>query len=258
MVLEGWEIKAMRAGKVQLTDGYVVIRDGELFLIGCRINAAAQRLDPRPARGRPDQEAADAQGRDPPPDRQGRAEGLHAGAAQPALQGRQGQGRDRAGQGQGRARQARHREEARLGAREGPADAAQGARRRRSIDRASARMSNPSEPAHGSRAARAARDRRSARAARPARSSASCCRSTSRTSTAGRALGARVRAGVRVPARRPAHRRRSPTTRRWRGAARPARRLPPHAALGAIAASSASAPASSAPRARPGGGSGGW
>jgi SsrA-binding protein len=39
MVLEGWEIKAIRAGQVQLTDGYVVIRDGELYLIGCRINA---------------------------------------------------------------------------------------------------------------------------------------------------------------------------------------------------------------------------
>ena len=39
MVLQGWEIKAVRAGQVQLTDGYVMIRDGELFLIGCRINA---------------------------------------------------------------------------------------------------------------------------------------------------------------------------------------------------------------------------
>ncbi len=39
VVLQGWEIKAIRAGQVQLTDGYVVIRDGELFLIGCRINA---------------------------------------------------------------------------------------------------------------------------------------------------------------------------------------------------------------------------
>lgn len=38
MVLEGWEVKAVREGKVQLTDGYVVIRDGELFLIGCQIN----------------------------------------------------------------------------------------------------------------------------------------------------------------------------------------------------------------------------
>ena len=39
MVLAGWEVKAVRAGQVQLTDGYVHIRDGELYLIGCRINA---------------------------------------------------------------------------------------------------------------------------------------------------------------------------------------------------------------------------
>ena len=39
MVLQGWEVKAVRAGQVQLTDGYVHIRGGELFLIGCRINA---------------------------------------------------------------------------------------------------------------------------------------------------------------------------------------------------------------------------
>lgn len=38
MVLEGWEVKAIREGKVQITDGYVVIRDGELYLIGCQIN----------------------------------------------------------------------------------------------------------------------------------------------------------------------------------------------------------------------------
>ena len=38
VVLQGWEVKALREGKVQLTDGYVVIRDGELFLFGCQIN----------------------------------------------------------------------------------------------------------------------------------------------------------------------------------------------------------------------------
>jgi SsrA-binding protein len=37
--LAGWEVKAIRAGQVQLTDGYVVVRDGELYMIGCRINA---------------------------------------------------------------------------------------------------------------------------------------------------------------------------------------------------------------------------
>ena len=39
VVLEGWEVKAIRSGQVQLTDGYVVIKNGELYLIGCRINA---------------------------------------------------------------------------------------------------------------------------------------------------------------------------------------------------------------------------
>jgi SsrA-binding protein len=38
IVLDGWEIKAIRAGQVQLTEGYVVIRDGALNLIGCRID----------------------------------------------------------------------------------------------------------------------------------------------------------------------------------------------------------------------------
>src|SRR3989338_10705923 len=38
LVLEGWEVKSLREGKVQLTDGYVVIRNGELFIIGCQIN----------------------------------------------------------------------------------------------------------------------------------------------------------------------------------------------------------------------------
>jgi SsrA-binding protein len=39
VVLDGWEVKAIRAGQVQLTDGYVLIKNGELYLIGCRINA---------------------------------------------------------------------------------------------------------------------------------------------------------------------------------------------------------------------------
>ena len=38
MVLEGWEVKALREGKVQLTDGYVVVRNGEMFVMGCQIN----------------------------------------------------------------------------------------------------------------------------------------------------------------------------------------------------------------------------
>lgn len=53
IVLEGWEVKALREGKVQLTDGYVVIRDGELFLIGCQINplgTASTHVKPEAAR----------------------------------------------------------------------------------------------------------------------------------------------------------------------------------------------------------------
>ena len=53
MILQGWEIKAIRAGQVQLTDGYVVIRDGELYLIGCRINAlrsASSHISPDASR----------------------------------------------------------------------------------------------------------------------------------------------------------------------------------------------------------------
>ena len=53
MVLEGWEVKAIRDGQVQLTDGYVVIRDGELFLIGCHIHplrSASSHVSPDKAR----------------------------------------------------------------------------------------------------------------------------------------------------------------------------------------------------------------
>ena len=55
IVLEGWEVKAIRAGQVQLTDGYVLVRDGELFLIGCRINAlreASTHVNPQADRTR--------------------------------------------------------------------------------------------------------------------------------------------------------------------------------------------------------------
>jgi SsrA-binding protein len=53
MVLQGWEVKALRAGKAQLTDGYVVIRAGELFVIGCQINplgTASTHVQPEAAR----------------------------------------------------------------------------------------------------------------------------------------------------------------------------------------------------------------
>ena len=36
--LQGWEVKALRLKKVQLLDSYVLIKDGEAFLLGCNIN----------------------------------------------------------------------------------------------------------------------------------------------------------------------------------------------------------------------------
>ena len=37
LALEGWEVKSMRAGKAQLTEAYVYIRNGEAFLIGAHL-----------------------------------------------------------------------------------------------------------------------------------------------------------------------------------------------------------------------------
>ena len=36
-MLKGWEVKSLRAGKVQLTDSYVLLKDGEAFLLGTHI-----------------------------------------------------------------------------------------------------------------------------------------------------------------------------------------------------------------------------
>jgi len=38
LVLEGWEVKAIRAGHVQLGEAYVVIRNGELFLLNAHVS----------------------------------------------------------------------------------------------------------------------------------------------------------------------------------------------------------------------------
>ena len=38
LALMGWEVKAIRAGRSQLKEAYVVVRGGEVFLIGCHIS----------------------------------------------------------------------------------------------------------------------------------------------------------------------------------------------------------------------------
>lgn len=39
IALEGWEVKALRAGRVQLVDSYVIIKNGEAWLLGALITA---------------------------------------------------------------------------------------------------------------------------------------------------------------------------------------------------------------------------
>lgn len=38
LALEGWEVKSLRAGRAQITESYVHIRDGEAWLLGARIS----------------------------------------------------------------------------------------------------------------------------------------------------------------------------------------------------------------------------
>jgi SsrA-binding protein len=38
IALEGWEVKAIRAGRVQLKEAYVILKDGEVFLIGAHVS----------------------------------------------------------------------------------------------------------------------------------------------------------------------------------------------------------------------------
>jgi len=55
IALEGWEVKAIRAGRVQIKEAYVVVSDGELFLIGSHISAlpsASTHVTPDPTRTR--------------------------------------------------------------------------------------------------------------------------------------------------------------------------------------------------------------
>jgi SsrA-binding protein len=42
IALQGWEIKSIRAGKVNITDTYVILQNGEAYLIGCKIQPLNQ------------------------------------------------------------------------------------------------------------------------------------------------------------------------------------------------------------------------
>ncbi len=55
IALQGWEVKAIRAGRSQLKEAYVVVRDSEVFLIGAHISplqAASTHVVADPVRSR--------------------------------------------------------------------------------------------------------------------------------------------------------------------------------------------------------------
>ncbi len=55
IMLEGWEVKAIRAGRAQLKEAYVMVKDGELFLFGSHISPllnASTHIHPDPTRTR--------------------------------------------------------------------------------------------------------------------------------------------------------------------------------------------------------------
>jgi len=55
IALEGWEVKSLRAGRVQLSDSHVIIKNGEAFLLGALITpllTASTHIHPDPTRTR--------------------------------------------------------------------------------------------------------------------------------------------------------------------------------------------------------------
>ena len=55
IALEGWEVKALREGRVQFADSYVLLKDNEAWLFGCQINplpTVSTHVTPDPVRTR--------------------------------------------------------------------------------------------------------------------------------------------------------------------------------------------------------------
>ena len=55
IALQGWEVKAIRAGRAQIGDGYVMVRGEELYLIGAHISplpTVSTHYTPDPTRTR--------------------------------------------------------------------------------------------------------------------------------------------------------------------------------------------------------------
>lgn len=55
LVLQGWEVKAIRAGHVQLKESYIIVRDGEIWIINMHISplpTASTHIHPNATRTR--------------------------------------------------------------------------------------------------------------------------------------------------------------------------------------------------------------
>ena len=55
LALQGWEVKSLRAGKAQLSEAYVTLKDGEIWLFGSHVtplSSASTHVDADPARTR--------------------------------------------------------------------------------------------------------------------------------------------------------------------------------------------------------------
>ena len=55
IALEGWEVKAIRGGRAHLKEAYVIVKDGDLMLIGAHISplsTASTHVHPDPTRTR--------------------------------------------------------------------------------------------------------------------------------------------------------------------------------------------------------------
>ena len=53
--LQGWEVKSMRAGRAQLTESYVIVKNAELYLFGAHISpliSASTHVEANPVRNR--------------------------------------------------------------------------------------------------------------------------------------------------------------------------------------------------------------
>ena len=55
IALEGWEVKSLRAGRVNITESYVLLKDGEAYLFGANMTplpSASTHVKPDPTRSR--------------------------------------------------------------------------------------------------------------------------------------------------------------------------------------------------------------